>query len=448
MRPPDSGGLFCCPNPEGGYDKHGLATGDRHGVGDRRRLHGVPHAGRVRNARSGLLPRQERRRRGREDPRQPLDRHARLLGRRLRFRLRQRQRRARSRRLLPLGLRLRVAVLLERSDLGQVPVRGRVLHRQPRDRLGHDARPHEVRRLHRVRARVRGRHLPARRPLDLGRRLPRRPRHAGLRRLDGRPPLRSDGGARRHTPPRPADRQVRSQGQGPPDPRPLDAPRRARRADPVVRLVRLQPRLHPGGRRRALRRHRRHHQPRCRGRRARRRGSGLHRPADDRRGLRRQRCDRRPRRDHRTVRVRGQLGGGRHRPRRRWPDGDHRHRRRPDPCRRPDRCHRRPRHGRYLGHALLRPLRDPGAGRAERRRPGRAVLRRRRAPAGRPGARHRRRRRVRVHGQLRRRSSSARRRSASASPSARSSRASTCTSTACGATRSSSCPATAPPSPT
>ena len=60
------------------------------------------------------------------------------------------------------------------------------------------------------------------------------------------------------------------------------------------------------------------------------------------------------------------------------------------------------RHGRHLGHALLRPLRDPGAGRPERRRPGRAVLRRRRAPAGRPGARHRRGRRVRVHGQLRR----------------------------------------------
>ena len=144
------------------------------------------------------------------------------------------------------------------------------------------------------------RHLPARRPLDLGRRLPRRPRHAGLRRLHGRPPVRSDRRARGHPPARPADRQVRSLGQGAPDPRPLDAARRPRRADPLVRLVRLQPRLHPGGRRRALRRHRRHHQPRGCRRRARRGGRRLRRPADDRRRLRRQRRDRRPRRDHRT----------------------------------------------------------------------------------------------------------------------------------------------------
>ena len=110
----------------------------------------------LRDARGGLLARQERRRRGREDPRQP-----------------RRSARSRSgpsasgfafgngnevfgtRWLLPLGLRLRVAVLLGRAALRQVPVRGRLLHRQPRDRVGHDARPHQVRRLRRVRARVR-----------------------------------------------------------------------------------------------------------------------------------------------------------------------------------------------------------------------------------------------------------------------------------------------------
>ena len=96
-----------------------------------------------------------------------------------------------------------------RAALGEVPVRGRLLHRQPRDRLGHDARPHEVRRLRRVRDRLRGPDLPARRPLDLGRRLPRRHRHAGLRRLDGRPPLRRHRGARGHAPARGAHRQVR-----------------------------------------------------------------------------------------------------------------------------------------------------------------------------------------------------------------------------------------------
>ena len=58
-----------------------------------------------------------------------------------------------------------------------------------------------------------------------------------------------------------AHRQVRRQGQAAPDPRPLDAARRARRADPVVRLVRLQPGLDARRRRRALRRHRGDDQP-------------------------------------------------------------------------------------------------------------------------------------------------------------------------------------------
>ena len=57
--------------------------------------------------------------------------------------------------------------------------------------------------------RVRGPDLPARRALDLGRRVPRRARHAGLRRLDGRPPLRRDRGARGHAHAGSPHRQVR-----------------------------------------------------------------------------------------------------------------------------------------------------------------------------------------------------------------------------------------------
>ena len=61
-----------------------------------------------------------------------------------------------------------------------------------------------------------------------------------------------------------------AQGQAAPDPRPLDAAGGARRADPLVRLVRLQPGLDARRRRRALRRHRRHDQPGRVGGRARR----------------------------------------------------------------------------------------------------------------------------------------------------------------------------------
>ena len=53
------------------------------------------------------------------------------------------------------------------------------------------------------------------------------------------------------------------------DPGALDAAGRPRRADPLARLVRVQPGLDPGRDRRPLRRSRRRHQPRRRGRRGR-----------------------------------------------------------------------------------------------------------------------------------------------------------------------------------
>ena len=81
--------------------------------------------------------------------------------------------------------------------------------------------------------------LPDRRPLDLGRRLARRGRLPRLRRLLDRPPLRCDGGARRHSHPRSADRQV-PQRQGRADPRSLDAPGAARNPDSLGRVDGLQ----------------------------------------------------------------------------------------------------------------------------------------------------------------------------------------------------------------
>ena len=177
--------------------------------------------------------------------------------------------------------------------------------------------------------------------------------------------------------------------------------------------------------------------------------AGFAAPAHDRHRLRRQRRDRGPGRHHGALRLRRGLGRVRDRPGRRHPHGLDRRRDRPRPRRRPDRRHRRPRHGRHLGHALVRPLHDaprwPSTNGVGERRP---VLRRRAAPARRPGARHRRAWPRSCSPRARRSSTSARRRSACASTRSRSSRASTSTSTACGATPSSSCPATARPSPT
>ena len=163
---------------------------------------------------------------------------------------------------------------------GEVLLPVRLLRRLARDRLGLDARAHQVRRLHHLRRRLRLDHLPDRRALGLRRRLPagagrpveghRLRRHAGLRRLDRRPPHRRDRRARGPAAARPEEGQVRQGRQAAGDPRPQHAAVRPRGHDPVARLVRVQPGLgagHPG---RPLRRDRARHEPRRRVRRARR----------------------------------------------------------------------------------------------------------------------------------------------------------------------------------
>ena len=131
-------------------------------------------------------------------------------------------------------------------------------------------------------------------------------RHAvpRLRRLDRRAHdrwRRRPHGRRRARPPH---RQVRPGRQAPGDPRPQHPVRRARHLHPPGRLVRLQPRLRAGGRRRH-RRHRRHHD--TRGRRRRHHGDDrdLAQVGQARRGHDRQRPARRAGRHHRRYR-RGQ----------------------------------------------------------------------------------------------------------------------------------------------
>ena len=75
------------------------------------------------------------------------------------------------------------------------------------------------------------------------RRLAVRQGHAGLRRLHGRALPGRARRARRCAPARAADRQVRPRRTCEPDPGPQHALRRARDDHPLVRLVRLQPRL-------------------------------------------------------------------------------------------------------------------------------------------------------------------------------------------------------------
>ena len=85
----------------------------------------------------------------------------------------------------------------------------------------------------------------------------------------------------------------------------------------------------------------------------------------------RQRRDRRPGRHHRALGLRGVLGGADHRPRRRRA----RRARRPgdrQAARRPGRRALRARPRRHLGHARLRPVHVAAAGRVQRRRRGRA----------------------------------------------------------------------------
>ena len=142
---------------------------------------------------------------------------------------------------------------LRRHHRVEVALPVRVLRGVAGDRLGHDARADQVRRLRRLRGRVRRGHLPDRRPLGVRRRLaadrrvlPRRPRpdrHAGLRRLDGGPPDRCDRRSGGAAAARPAQGQVRARRQAAGDPGSLHAARRPGHPDPVRRLVRLQPGL-------------------------------------------------------------------------------------------------------------------------------------------------------------------------------------------------------------
>ena len=62
-----------------------------------------------------------------------------------------------------------------RQQRGVLLLPVRLLRRLAGDRLGHDARAHQVHRVPDLRGRLLGDHLPADRPLDLRRRLPRRP---------------------------------------------------------------------------------------------------------------------------------------------------------------------------------------------------------------------------------------------------------------------------------
>ncbi len=100
------------------------------------------------------------------------------------------------------------------------------------DRLGHDARAHQVRRLRHLRDRLLGAHLPDRLALGLRRRLAAgQPRHAGLRRFDGGPPHRRDRRpARRCCCSAPRQGQVRRRRQAAGDPRAQHAAVRPRRA--------------------------------------------------------------------------------------------------------------------------------------------------------------------------------------------------------------------------
>ena len=107
---------------------------------------------------------------------------------------------------------------------------------------------------------LRGAHLPDRLALGLRRRLAAvEPRHAGLRRLDGRPPDRRHRRARGAAAPRAAARQVRARRQTAADPRPQHAAVRPVDLHPLVRLVRLQPGLDAQRARRPLHRGRGHH---------------------------------------------------------------------------------------------------------------------------------------------------------------------------------------------
>ena len=139
------------------------------------------------------------------------------------------------------------------------------------------------------------------------------------------------------------------------------------RADPVARLVRVQPGLDPGGPRRPLPGDPRDHQPRRRRRRARRGADGEAEDRDDRHRHGRQRRDRGSGRDHRSVGLRRALGGADHRRCRRRDRGARRVRDR-QADRRPGRRALGARPGGDLGHPGVRPLHRPAPGPVQRLR--------------------------------------------------------------------------------
>ena len=121
--------------------------------------------------------------------------------------------------------------LLRRLGRGEVPLPVRVLRRVAGDRLGHDARADQVRRLHHLRDRLLRADLPDRLALGLRRRLAAgQRRHAGLRRLDGRPPHRRDRRPRGAAAARRPQGQVRAGRQAAGDPGAQHAAVRPRRA--------------------------------------------------------------------------------------------------------------------------------------------------------------------------------------------------------------------------
>ncbi len=172
--------------------------------------------------------------------------------------------------LLAIGA---VSVQLVRGDPGGrgLPLRGRLLRRLARDRLGRDGGTDAAVGLLRVRRRLHA-DLLARLALDLEpRRLAVREGHAGLRRLDRRPLPGCARRPRRGAAARAADRQVRARREAERHPGAQHGVHHARRDHPLVRLVRLQRGLDAQRRlrrRRLLRLRRAEHEPRGSGRRA------------------------------------------------------------------------------------------------------------------------------------------------------------------------------------
>ncbi len=133
-----------------------------------------------------------------------------------------------------------VLVVLSDSRCGRLHVRGRLRRGLAGDRLGRDGRAHPALGVLRLRGDLHA-HLLRRLALGLEpRRLALLEGHAGLRRVDGRPLPGRSRGPRRSPAPRAANRQVRRR-EAPADPGAQHGVHHARRGDPLVRVVRLQP---------------------------------------------------------------------------------------------------------------------------------------------------------------------------------------------------------------